>query len=295
MSLHITLALFVVIRSLFLHPLYRYSYRLTARLKRLARRTLVAAAVALITSAVNMVVLTVMHGQQLGWVCLGSCGTDVIINALALYFVTSSVDEATSQSPADHAATPPSKRHSGTTTLRKPKAAPPPEDAPDPSLSYVSNKGILTNDMTSAIVSQPQRTVHFPGTTRADGSDVSEYEMTYKLDVIDSELQTPSGFRTKNSGPGEEPKHRGRDSYLGVNGLAASAAIVGASKFPKISRLGINQPFRWEKDTPKFGKAFSRYCCRRPRLRNAQLFNSRMRIHRGPCQDRGSFAAVESP
>ena len=33
--------------------------------------------IALITSCINILVLTLMHGRQLGWVCLGSCSTDV--------------------------------------------------------------------------------------------------------------------------------------------------------------------------------------------------------------------------
>ncbi|KAK1218995.1 hypothetical protein PQX77_018298 [Marasmius sp. AFHP31] len=43
---------------------------------------------ALITSAINIGILTVQHGHQLGWICLGSCGTDVIINAIAVFWVT---------------------------------------------------------------------------------------------------------------------------------------------------------------------------------------------------------------
>ena len=238
LSLNITLGLFLVIRSLFLHPLYRSSYRLTARLRRLARRTLVAAAVALITSAVNMVVLTVMHGQQLGWVCLGSCGTDVTINALALYFVTGSVDEAASQIPHDHVASPPSKRQSGT-ALRKAKTAQSPEEAPD--VSSVSNKGILSNDMAACIVA-PQRTVHFPGAARTTGSDISEYEMTDKLDAIDP-TQTAPGFLMSKTGSRamrgvQESKHQARDSYLGVNGVIGKSerSIFIASKL--IVRIG---------------------------------------------------------
>ena len=33
--------------------------------------------IALVTSCVNILVLTLMHGRQLGWVCLGSCSADV--------------------------------------------------------------------------------------------------------------------------------------------------------------------------------------------------------------------------
>jgi hypothetical protein len=41
-----------------------------------------AAIVALVTSAINVCVLTALHGQELGWVCLASCGADVAVNAM---------------------------------------------------------------------------------------------------------------------------------------------------------------------------------------------------------------------
>ena len=92
--------------GLFLWPVMRSSFR-NNRVKRLAVRTLWSALIALTTSCVNILVLTLMHGRQLGWVCLASCGTDVgsrtyrildillilpvqvIINALVVYWVTS--------------------------------------------------------------------------------------------------------------------------------------------------------------------------------------------------------------
>jgi hypothetical protein len=46
-----------------------------------------------LTSAANVGILLAVHGQELGWVCLLSCTTDVTINALALFFVTGSYDE----------------------------------------------------------------------------------------------------------------------------------------------------------------------------------------------------------
>jgi hypothetical protein len=150
-----------------------------------------------------MVVLTVMHGQQLGWVCLGSCGTDVIINALALYFVTNPLDEAAS---ADHAASPPSKRRSGSPT-RKTQAANMSENA------LARSKGMLTNDDPSAITSQ--RTILFPGPARSNMSDVSEYEMSDKLDVINP-AQTTASFLMSNPGPrANRGVNHNRDSYLG--------------------------------------------------------------------------------
>ena len=62
--------------GLFLWPVMRSSFRNT-RVYRLAMRTLWSALIALTTSCVNILILTLMHGRQLGWVCLGSCGTDV--------------------------------------------------------------------------------------------------------------------------------------------------------------------------------------------------------------------------
>jgi hypothetical protein len=35
-----------------------------------------------------MTILTVLHGQELGWICLGSCTTDVVVNAMVLFWLT---------------------------------------------------------------------------------------------------------------------------------------------------------------------------------------------------------------
>ncbi|KAF9260652.1 hypothetical protein L218DRAFT_932072 [Marasmius fiardii PR-910] len=77
----------VFLNGLFLWPLFR-SKIVNPKLRSVAIRTLIASSVALTTSLVNIGVLTAEHGQQLGWVCLGSCGTDVILNALAVFWVT---------------------------------------------------------------------------------------------------------------------------------------------------------------------------------------------------------------
>jgi len=76
-----------VLTGLFLWPVMRGAF-LNSRVKRLAVRTLWSALIALTTSCVNILILTLMHGRQLGWVCLASCGTDVIVNALVVYWVT---------------------------------------------------------------------------------------------------------------------------------------------------------------------------------------------------------------
>ncbi|PCH36122.1 hypothetical protein WOLCODRAFT_108258 [Wolfiporia cocos MD-104 SS10] len=83
----------VIFTSLFLYPLYRSTFR-SARVREVAKRTTWAAAVALTTSCVNILVLTLMKGEQLGWVCLGSCGTDVVVNAIALFWVTAGRSES---------------------------------------------------------------------------------------------------------------------------------------------------------------------------------------------------------
>ena len=62
--------------GMFLWPVMRNAFQ-NNRARRLAVRTLWAALIALTTSCVNILVLTLMHGRQLGWVCLASCGTDV--------------------------------------------------------------------------------------------------------------------------------------------------------------------------------------------------------------------------
>ncbi|KAI0744183.1 hypothetical protein C8Q80DRAFT_1272755 [Daedaleopsis nitida] len=85
----------IVLTSLFVWPLLDRHFRTS--LKDVAIRTLWAAAVALTTSCVNILVLTIMHGQQLAWVCLASCGTDVVVNAAVLCWVTSPRYEHTSE------------------------------------------------------------------------------------------------------------------------------------------------------------------------------------------------------
>ncbi|KAJ7598840.1 hypothetical protein C8J56DRAFT_175227 [Mycena floridula] len=61
----------------------------TARMKKVARRNLIASAVSLTTSTMNIAVLAFLKAHELGWVCLGLCGLDVIVNATALFWLTS--------------------------------------------------------------------------------------------------------------------------------------------------------------------------------------------------------------
>ncbi|KAF8603316.1 hypothetical protein BDV93DRAFT_556657 [Ceratobasidium sp. AG-I] len=68
---------------MFIIPLLRSSIR-SAWLRAIAVRTTVAACVALLVSAANVVVLYVLDGQEMIWVCFGACGVDVVINAVVL-------------------------------------------------------------------------------------------------------------------------------------------------------------------------------------------------------------------
>ena len=86
--------------SLFLYPLYR-SRCLSAPLYWFAKRTLWTALVALVTSAANVTVLTILHTQGLGWVYLTPCTVDVTIKALVLFFVTSPYGGTQPQRPID--------------------------------------------------------------------------------------------------------------------------------------------------------------------------------------------------
>ncbi|KAG8832526.1 hypothetical protein FRC17_001183 [Serendipita sp. 399] len=77
----------VFLTGMFVYPLLRHRLS-NPKLRSLAKRTCLAASFALGTSVVNILILTLLHGKQLGWVCLASCGFDVTVNALVIYFIT---------------------------------------------------------------------------------------------------------------------------------------------------------------------------------------------------------------
>ncbi|TFK81989.1 hypothetical protein K466DRAFT_666784 [Polyporus arcularius HHB13444] len=101
----------VLLTSLFVWPLLKRDFATNA-LRAVAIRTLWAAGVALTTSCINILVLTIMHGRELAWVCLASCGTDVVINALVLCWVTSGQHDRGSQPRDSHVHT--SSKYSAT-------------------------------------------------------------------------------------------------------------------------------------------------------------------------------------
>lgn len=88
----------LLLTTLFLWPLLRRRFR-NNTIKRLAIRTLISSFIALATSCVNILILIMMHGRQLGWVCLGSCSADVVVNALALFWVTDAASERSAAGP----------------------------------------------------------------------------------------------------------------------------------------------------------------------------------------------------
>jgi hypothetical protein len=73
--------------GLFFWPLLK-SGHLSPKIRRLAVLTLIASVASLTTSTVNITILASRNGKEYGWVCLGSCGVDVIVNAVALYWAT---------------------------------------------------------------------------------------------------------------------------------------------------------------------------------------------------------------
>ncbi|GAA5911354.1 hypothetical protein JCM6882_002354 [Rhodosporidiobolus microsporus] len=79
----------------FIIPIWKSAF---PKAQRLARVSAIAAVAALVTSFGNILILTLQHGHQLSFVCLGACGLDVMFNSIIVYFVTTANrqrDEAT--------------------------------------------------------------------------------------------------------------------------------------------------------------------------------------------------------
>ncbi|KAG9050385.1 hypothetical protein FS837_005730 [Tulasnella sp. UAMH 9824] len=158
-DLFITLAL----TSLFVRPLWRGKFP-TIRLRNLAIKTVISSGVALGTSAVNIAVLTILHGKELGWVCLTSCGGDVAINAIVLYIVTSGsqIQEAsngTENKPTPTPLEPINDRRHLMNNLRKHGLA---NDPLSPSQSLKAGRSASISSATGSPVA-PSLHVHFKG------------------------------------------------------------------------------------------------------------------------------------
>jgi hypothetical protein len=82
----------ILLTGLFVWPLFRFKFT-DVKIKRLGTRTLWAALVALTTSSINMLMATMMDGVQLSWICFGSCAVDVVVNVIALFWVTDTIPD----------------------------------------------------------------------------------------------------------------------------------------------------------------------------------------------------------
>ncbi|KAF5360029.1 hypothetical protein D9758_007589 [Tetrapyrgos nigripes] len=83
--------------ALFVWPLMRTEFN-SPHIRRVARRTLISSAVALVISTVNIAIATFMIDLP-GWFCLLSYSVDITVNALAVFLVTTD-QESSSQATA---------------------------------------------------------------------------------------------------------------------------------------------------------------------------------------------------
>ncbi|CAE6482195.1 unnamed protein product [Rhizoctonia solani] len=83
----------IFLTMMFVGPLMRSSLR-SPWLRAIAIRTTVAASVALLSSGTNVLVLYVLDGKEMIWVCLGACGIDVVVNCVALFWAMTGPDSS---------------------------------------------------------------------------------------------------------------------------------------------------------------------------------------------------------
>ncbi|KAM0791970.1 hypothetical protein ACM66B_000473 [Microbotryomycetes sp. NB124-2] len=83
--LAVDFAVNVFLTSAFIIPIYRSKF---VKARKLARNSAIGAVAALVTSTANILILALQDGHQLSWVCLGSCGLDVALNACIIFIIT---------------------------------------------------------------------------------------------------------------------------------------------------------------------------------------------------------------
>ncbi|CAE6431563.1 unnamed protein product [Rhizoctonia solani] len=71
--------------GMFVVPLMRSTIR-SAWLRTVAIRSTVASVIALVSTTANGAIIFATHGNEAIWVCLGACATDLVINAVVLYW-----------------------------------------------------------------------------------------------------------------------------------------------------------------------------------------------------------------
>ncbi|KAK7953664.1 hypothetical protein PG988_014358 [Apiospora saccharicola] len=67
----------------------------SARLRRLATKSLIGSCVTLTSSGSNLIALLVLDGEP-AWLCLICCKTDILVNALVIFWITSTRDSSAS-------------------------------------------------------------------------------------------------------------------------------------------------------------------------------------------------------
>ncbi|KAF8826958.1 hypothetical protein HHX47_DHR5000845 [Lentinula edodes] len=82
------MSLNIFLTAMFLWPLW-LSHPMSPKLRSIAKRTLYGASTSLVSSMINIAILFLLGGNELGWVCLSSCVADVTVNSLALFWLSS--------------------------------------------------------------------------------------------------------------------------------------------------------------------------------------------------------------
>ncbi|GAV99049.1 transmembrane protein [Lentinula edodes] len=82
------MSLNIFLTAMFLWPLW-LSHPMSPKLRSIAKRTLYGASTSLVSSMINIAILFLLGGNELGWICLSSCVADVTVNSLALFWLSS--------------------------------------------------------------------------------------------------------------------------------------------------------------------------------------------------------------
>ncbi|KAJ4465450.1 hypothetical protein J3R30DRAFT_3315439, partial [Lentinula aciculospora] len=80
------LSLNIFLTAMFMCPLWLL-HPISPRLRSVAKRTLYGATISLISSAVNIMIMLLLSGNELGWVCMTACVSDVSSSCARLFFV----------------------------------------------------------------------------------------------------------------------------------------------------------------------------------------------------------------
>ncbi|CAE6512948.1 unnamed protein product [Rhizoctonia solani] len=95
-SYDISINLFLT--SMFVVPLIRATIR-SAWLKSVAIRSSIASLIALITTAVNGIMVYVLDGNETIWICFGGCAADITIGTVVLYWALQGPEETSNSGP----------------------------------------------------------------------------------------------------------------------------------------------------------------------------------------------------